>query len=83
VTLLLVTPEPSCTPQCTGMMTTRGLWEIEEARYYFCRWAKFAGLNSRADAMAVPVAEEAFAEMAKCGAFEDIDPDTVRVAADH
>ena len=61
----------------------RGLWEIEEARDYFCRWAKFAGLNSSADAMAIPVAEEAFAVMAKCGAFEDVDPDTVRVAADH
>jgi hypothetical protein len=54
----------------------RGLWEIDEARDYFCRWAKFAGLNTIGDAAAIPVSEEAIGVMAKCGAFEDIDPDS-------
>ena len=61
----------------------RGLWEIDDARDYFCRWAKFAGINTFRDAAAIPVSEEAIGVMAKCGAFEDIDPDTVTVAADH
>src|ERR1700680_4478294 len=55
----------------------RGLWEIPEVRAYLCRWAQFAGLNSSADTDALKIDVNMSGVLAKCGAFDDVDPETV------
>jgi hypothetical protein len=55
----------------------RDLWEIREVRAYLCRWAQFAGLKSSADADALKIDVTMCGVLAKCGAFDDIDPETV------
>jgi hypothetical protein len=42
-------------------------------RAYLCRWAQFAGLNSSADADVMR------GVLAKCGVFDDVDPDSVNM----
>ena len=59
----------------------RGLWEIPEVRAYLCRWAKFAGLNSSADADALKIEMNMCAVLAKCGVFDDVDPESVDMEA--
>ena len=59
----------------------RGLWEIPEVRAYLCRWAQFAGLTSSADADALNIDMNMCGVLAKCGAFDDVDPDTVDMEA--
>jgi hypothetical protein len=60
----------------------RELWDIPEARDYFCRWAKFAGVDNSAAVAGSPLMKEATAALAKCGALNDVDPDEVHVSAD-
>jgi hypothetical protein len=57
----------------------RGLWEIPEVRAYLCHWAEFAGLNSSADADALRIDDNMAALLAKCGALDDIDPESVNM----
>jgi hypothetical protein len=57
----------------------REVWQIEEARDYYKRWARFAGLTSSTAAQATPLHDVSFGVLAICGAFSDIDPNSVRV----
>ena len=52
---------------------------IAEVRAYLCRWAQFAGLNSSADADALKIEREHGGAIAKCGVFDDVDPDSANI----
>jgi hypothetical protein len=58
----------------------RGLWEIPEVPVYLCRWAQFAGIHSSADADRFRIDDNMCAVLAKCGVFDDIDPNSVHIA---
>jgi hypothetical protein len=61
----------------------RALWDIPEACSYLRRWAKVAGLNTFGDAEALRIDANVLGLLAKCGAFEDVDPDTVMLAREN
>lgn len=52
---------------------------IAEVRAYLCRWAQFAGLNLSADADALKIDVNMRGVLAKCGVFDDVDPDSVNM----
>ena len=52
---------------------------IAEVRAYLCRWAQFAGLNLSADADALKIEREHGGAIAKCGVFDDVDPDSANI----
>jgi hypothetical protein len=60
----------------------RGLWEIPEVRAYLCRWAQFAGLTSSADADELKIEVNMCGVLAKCGVFDDVDPETVDIGCE-
>jgi hypothetical protein len=52
----------------------RGLWEIPEVRAYLCRWAELVGIERADDAEDLRIEINTCAVLAKCGAYEDVDP---------
>jgi len=60
----------------------REIWEIEETRDFYRRFARFAGLTHSADAQRSPLEPISIGVLAKCGAFKDVDPDHVPVAGE-
>ena len=52
---------------------------IAEVRAYLCRWAQFAGLNLSADADALKIDVNMRGVLAKCGVFDDVDPNEVMI----
>ena len=57
----------------------REVFEIEEARIHFCRWARFIGMRSIHQAVGSPLHKHSIGVLAKCGAFQDYNPDDVRM----
>jgi hypothetical protein len=57
----------------------REIWEIPEARDHMRYWAQYLGLTHGSDELASALESTAFGTLAKCGVFQDIDPDTVQI----
>lgn len=57
----------------------REVFEIEEARIHFCRWARFLGMRSVHQALASQLHPHSVGVLAKCGAFLDFSPGNVKV----
>jgi hypothetical protein len=55
-------------------------WHIPEASRYVRRWVSFADLRNILDAARTPLDAASVSLLAKCGAFKDVDPDTVPIA---
>jgi len=58
----------------------RELWHIPEVSLHVRRWASFADLRHILDAARTPLGPVSVSVMAKCGAFEDVEPETVPIA---
>jgi len=58
----------------------RELWRIPEASRHVRRWARFADLNDIFDAARTPLDPASLSVLAKCGAFKDVEPETVPIA---
>ena len=58
----------------------RELWHIPEASLHVRRWAGFADLRNIFDAARTPLGPVSISVLAKCGAFKDVDPDTIPMA---
>jgi hypothetical protein len=58
----------------------RELWRISEASRHVRRWARYANLTDIFDAARTPLDPASLSVLAKCGAFEDVDPETVPMA---
>jgi hypothetical protein len=75
-------PRAEIYPSIAGYGTdSREVWEIEEARRFFCQFARFAGIRCRADVERAGMHESVLGVLAKCGAIEDMSPDEVEVTA--
>jgi hypothetical protein len=58
----------------------REIWDIPEARDHIRYWAQYLGLTHSSDELAAPLVEStSLGTLAKCGVFNDIDPDTVQI----
>lgn len=59
----------------------REIWEIGEAREFYCRFARFVGIHRRADVERAGMHATVLGLLAKCGAIDDVSPDEVEVTA--